>query len=424
MSKSFCETRERATGNLQVNPLAPLHGHRVWHHPAPKFPAPLLCALWLAFILLSGCTHPDEPNPLRYWQHRQFFQGMEQVNAGSYVQAIDTFDAYLNRHAGDNASYYFRGQAKYFTGDFAGALQDFEQALRLYPEGDEHYLTRTWRGMARSALGEYEGALADFDESLRTYAEDSARAWAYLGRGRTQHALREYEAAIHDYEQAIRLDADLAWLGYWGRGNARYCLRQLAAAIADFDAALRLNPNDAFIFYKRGTAWYGLGQYGKALADYDTALNLDTELGTAFHARGLVQHSRGHMEEAIEDYNATLLWTSKEEVLLHTYYRRGNAWYALGNFAAAAADYEEVLRRNPECPSAYYARGNARYMLGLREEAKADYAMYHRLIPASALQAQALYSGFQRQDGELPLTTDDLVQNPVYFQVCQSRRMA
>ncbi len=76
---------------------------------------PLFFLLGITWALLSGCTHPDEPNPVVFWRHRQFFQGMELVAEGSYEKAIAKLDSYLHRYPSDDASHFFRGQAKYHT---------------------------------------------------------------------------------------------------------------------------------------------------------------------------------------------------------------------------------------------------------------------------------------------------------------------
>ena len=183
---------------------------------------------------------------------------MEFVFDGSYKKAIDKLDSYIRRFPDDDASYFFRGQAKYSTGQYDEALDDFSNALILYPGGDEHYRTTAWRGLTYRAIGQYQEALQDFNDALSNYRQDDARTFAYLGRGLTRQSLKEYEGAIQDFEEVIRLNADFADWGYMGRGNARYCLGRLTEAIADYGAALLLDPNNAYLHYKRSAAWYGL----------------------------------------------------------------------------------------------------------------------------------------------------------------------
>jgi tetratricopeptide (TPR) repeat protein len=94
------------------------------------------------------------------------------------------------------------------------------------------------RGLARAKLGDYAGAVSDYTQALRLKPGDSLthayRGWVYL----VQDALRP---ALHDFQAAIRLDPDNAD-AYTGRGYIRVRLGDAAGAVQDAEEALRRGP--------------------------------------------------------------------------------------------------------------------------------------------------------------------------------------
>jgi tetratricopeptide (TPR) repeat protein len=108
---------------------------------------------------------------------------------------------------------------KYFEdGDFAAALDEYEEALRQHPDH-----LHAMRGKARALL-----KLQRLDEALQVADQAIARApdfaATYANRGIIHDFLGEYEAAIKDYETALRLDPKLAegpgWMTRFLRNQA------------------------------------------------------------------------------------------------------------------------------------------------------------------------------------------------------------
>ncbi|MEA5532191.1 tetratricopeptide repeat protein, partial [Dolichospermum sp. UHCC 0684] len=54
--------------------------------------------------------------------------------------------------------------ARKILGDVKGAVEDYNQALRLNPNQGEAYYNR---GLARKILGDLEGAIEDYNQALR-----------------------------------------------------------------------------------------------------------------------------------------------------------------------------------------------------------------------------------------------------------------
>lgn len=98
-------------------------------------------------------------------------------------------------------TYLFRGLV---YGDDRRAIQDFDEVIRLDPEGGYDFTHWAYinRGVRYRNLGEHRRAIQDFDQAIRL---DSGDAPAYHERGTTYNELGEHRRAVEDWERAIQL---------------------------------------------------------------------------------------------------------------------------------------------------------------------------------------------------------------------------
>jgi Trypsin-like peptidase domain/TPR repeat/Tetratricopeptide repeat len=116
----------------------------------------------------------------------------------------------------------------------------------------------------------FKGAIYDFTEDIRRYPN---HALSYRDRGFARRKLGDDQGAILDYDQAIRLHPNQADV-YYNRGVSRYSLKDGQGAIRDYRQAIRLNPNFANAFYNSGIASYQLGDRQGAIQAFRQAANL------------------------------------------------------------------------------------------------------------------------------------------------------
>ncbi len=160
-------------------------------------------------------------------------------------------------------------------GDYRGATERYDRAIRADPANAEAY---AHRGFARMALGDAPGGEADLRQAVHLRIAGWTAAIArkpddvqtLLRRGVAHADLGEYRAAIEDYDHVLRLQSANAE-AYYLRGNARYRLGDQAGAITDYDAALRLNPDLLPAYLARAGAHAALGKHAAAAADYEAA---------------------------------------------------------------------------------------------------------------------------------------------------------
>jgi tetratricopeptide (TPR) repeat protein len=225
-----------------------------------------------------------------------FLQADEKSKTGDLKGAIENYDQALRLNPNYGAAYTNRGQDRGDLGDKEGAIKDLTQAIRLNPSQVKSY---GMRGLFRFQLGDREGAYADFRSALKINInpEDSRD---YIGRGLSHVHLGDNKSAIADFGQAIRLDPKYA-VPYNNRGVSYTNLGDNKSAIADLDQAISLNPKFAPAYGSRGFARYRLGDKKGAITDYDQAIRLDPKLAMAYNNRGYIRIELGDKKGAIAD---------------------------------------------------------------------------------------------------------------------------
>lgn len=166
-------------------------------------------------------------------------RGHEKRNSGDYDGAIAEFDRAIELDPDDAGAYHGRGEAKRGKGDYDGAIADCDRAIELDPNDPGGC---NIRGMSKWQKGDHDGAIADFDRAIEL---DPDHAGAYFIRGMIKEEKGDYHSAIPDFDRAIELDQDDVGQ-YDHRGFAKISTGDYEGAIADFGRALELDPGDEY----------------------------------------------------------------------------------------------------------------------------------------------------------------------------------
>ncbi|MBD2594981.1 tetratricopeptide repeat protein [Nostoc spongiaeforme FACHB-130] len=251
------------------------------------------------------------------------------------------------------------GNDCFAKGEYANAIANYSQALKLHPNDVEIYYQR---GLSYYQLGDYAEAIADYSQAIQLNLND---AKLYIKRGLASYQLNDYTSAIHDYSQAININPHLA-VAYKNRADARSHLGDNQGAIEDYSQALKINPNYAINYQNRGMSRYFLGYQ----QSFTKAIKLNPHDAIAYKNRGNARADMGDYEGAIDDYTQVIAINPHDA---HAYYNRGNARYDLGDNAGAFEDYTQAIQINPNYADAYYNRGNVQSAIGDKQAAMTDF---------------------------------------------------
>lgn len=124
------------------------------------------------------------------------------------------------------------------------------------------------------------------------------------------------------------------------------------------------------------TAFLEIDKTDSAIEEFDKAIKLDPSKGDAYSGKGNAYLKKKDYKNAILNYTLSLGISKTEK----DYKNRANAYYNLGKFAEAAADYEECIKLNSTYYFYYAMRGNCYFYLKKIDDAKRDYGNALNLI--------------------------------------------
>ncbi|MGJ5632463.1 tetratricopeptide repeat protein [Nostoc sp. CALU 1950] len=319
------------------------------------------------------------PKPVSDAQQTLYQQGVNKYESGNYEGAVKDFNQAIELDPQNALAYNKRGDAYYRLGDYEQAQADSSQAILLNPQDANAYFDR---GFAFYGLSKYKEAIADYTQAIKLNSEN---AYSYYGRGLARSQVKDNKGAIGDFSKAIALKPEYTE-AYLQRGILRRRLKQRLAAIQDFDAIIKINPSDAKAYYQRGLTQSVNKQQYAALKDYADAININPKYIEAFLNRGDIYSELGNKVEATEDYNTILEIDPK---FIAAYIHRGIHRFSFGNYKGAIEDYTEALKLDTNNVAAYNNRGNAYLELGNTKAANQDYS---RAIAINANNALAYYN--------------------------------
>jgi tetratricopeptide (TPR) repeat protein len=190
-------------------------------------------------------------------------------------------------------------------------MADLDKALRLPPRSAAAYNAR---GEAWAGKGDFARAIADFDQALKLYAnfadarQNRERALAAL-QAPVQPAAKPDAGAGTAPATAAPAAAVPAAVTPTATADATTCARGTGDdVIAACSRVLERDPGNAVAFNSRGSAYNGKGNYDRAIADFDQALKLNPVNATAYAGRGRALDAKGEHGRAIADYDQALMY--------------------------------------------------------------------------------------------------------------------
>jgi ATP/maltotriose-dependent transcriptional regulator MalT/two-component SAPR family response regulator len=215
-----------------------------------------------------------------------------------------------------------RAAARRLVGDYAGAVQDADEALRLSETVSNQEAVRAeaqhFKGICLFRLGQVEDAVASLEDSLRRYellgeAETIARlqmdlGWVCQATGKHaaaaqfyQKALAEWKRENHLYSQANALN-NLAVL-YYMQGDYESAVRTLEEGLACAHQG-SFRTQEALLLASLGDVLSDLDEYESAQQIYTTATGLAQQVSYQFLvnylllAQARLARLRGRFKEA------------------------------------------------------------------------------------------------------------------------------
>jgi tetratricopeptide (TPR) repeat protein len=292
---------------------------------------------------------------------------------GDSVRGSKAASAVISLSDKDNqqkaAALVLRGQ---FREDNEKRLLDYGAAVELDPSNVE-----AWQGRALTYMdqGDFDKAIEDFNAILKQN-EENVDARLALAEALTN--LERYDDAWEQVDKALKLRPDSS-LAYTLRARLYVLREDIKAALADLDQALRLQPSDLAALLIRARLYQTEGNLAAAESDVQRVLQLSPGLPQGLLIRSMILADKGRLGEAIADMKSVLQQDPKSiawRLQLGGYYlqdrrptkaidlftevladeednwvarqARADTLLSVGKHAEAIADFEIVLKQQPE----------------------------------------------------------------------------
>jgi tetratricopeptide (TPR) repeat protein len=275
-----------------------------------------------------------------------------------------------------------RGLVRLAQTQYAEAVEDFNHAIEIDPAYADGFNNR---GFAWFQQGISDRAFDDFD---RTIELNPDYVNAYNNRGMLFMREKQYQEAVADFTEAIRLD-EVNVKHYQNRKAALERLGQTEQAEADgqhiawllklgrLNATVAQNPAVPDAYILRANHLADGGQTEIAMTNFERAIEVAPDSAAGLVGRAAWWFRHGELQKTIDDATKALEKEPSHKALT----LRGDAWFALGRYDEAIADFTTARRLDDSVAQAYFRRAQQRSQQGDTAGAQADLAMAQRLNP-------------------------------------------
>ena len=278
----------RATIPAQLQPPARMT-ESTTDESSSRRPPIFLIALGLGGLVFLGDFLDDNFTPSGLYR-----QGLGLKNENKCGEAIQKFDAAIQRDRKMVSAYFNRGICHYRLGHNAPARDDFGQAIQLRPDFVEaHYNL----GLAHLNLGNTDPALAAFENAIRLKPDQPD---AHRLRGDILRDRGDLAEALAEYTTLVEL-----WGGIANAQRRALLLRDMGEfdqAIAAYDRMIGSADENSFPSNERAATLREKGEIDAALATLNASILRAPGFAGAYLQRGLLQLTiPGHAAAAAQD---------------------------------------------------------------------------------------------------------------------------
>ena len=254
--------------------------------------------------------------------------------------------------------------------------QNVEHSIRLFQSAiaRDHRFALAYAGLGQAYWAQYQHTKDALSTTKATTAIlDALRidpdrpevrlslAVMYQGLGRFDEAEQELRRVIA--AQPWNDDPHRALAGVYIERS------QWDQAVAELHQAIELRPNYWRNHSELGYAHYRAGRTDEAARAYQRVVDLQPDSALGFHMLGTVHQSAGRLPEALANY------TRSNEIRPRwsTWSNIGTLHFWAGDYAKAAAAYEQAIALGSATPDLQANLGDALQKLGQRARARASY---------------------------------------------------
>lgn len=185
-------------------------------------------------------------------------------------------------------------------------------------------------------------ALATLDKILQ---QEPNNPEAFFMAGRVALDMGDTTRAISSLQKSVQFNADNA--DAWRFLGRIFSKKANPLAIRYFDNAIRVDSNDLESREYKGVFYKNQGDYQKAFEIYRDIIGRNPDYSNAYFDMGVIYLETDSLQKAYDHFEFAI---KTDPLFVKAYLFRGYAAEAMGNIAAAKADYEQASKMSPNYP--------------------------------------------------------------------------
>jgi tetratricopeptide (TPR) repeat protein len=193
----------------------------------------------------------------------------------------------------------YMAELRAFGQDIKGALDMYNNII---DEKDNYAVAYIGRGMIKFKQKEYAYAIKDLEQGLKLSKYQKIDNSIYLSLAQSKFEVGDYRSAIKVFDTLVKRNPkDEYSLTY--RGASKLSVNDFSGSVKDLDEAIKLNPKSYIAYNFRGTAKGGLKQNVEALKDFDYCIKLKVDYASVYVNRAAIKMASKDRRGACEDLN-------------------------------------------------------------------------------------------------------------------------
>lgn len=248
--------------------------------------------------------------PRDYWENMRY-RANQLLTVKQYEKAVDVCDRLLSEDEGYYPAYLIRQEACYYMRKAQQVVDDYYDAIRIYPGYYRPYL---FAAKIFFHYSQYEDAKSVVDRARENQVEFSAEMKLYEIK-----ILRNLAESKEERELPKQLIAELT--------------EQLKDENCDID-------DKSEVFYERGLLYWDDNEYEEALKYFGEVTDADPDGPAAYYCIGCIYQDMNREEEAIQNFEKVLQMDMRYRNTLDKLFRIYRRRYQSKN---RRADYEKAL---------------------------------------------------------------------------------
>ncbi|MGK7941380.1 MAG: tetratricopeptide repeat protein [Crocosphaera sp.] len=268
-----------------------------------------------------------------------------------------------------DSAYKERGNVRLKLKDYQGALEDFNEAIRLNPNDGGNYVSRgdyyTQTNQEEKAKADYNKAIKAYSETLKTDPNNPLNFTVYSSRADLYKKLKNYPAVIADLTKTIELTKVNKDRAYMARAFVYRDIKEYKLAIEDVSQAIVIKPNSPDLYFFRGVNYVDIKNSQAAIEDFSDVIELNKKVANpqffnTYMLRGNLYQQSNNYPEAIDDFSSFIKLQPNSPQSIEAYAKRSVIYAQLKNYPAAIKDFSKIIELNEKTANSQYF---AAYML-------------------------------------------------------------